>query len=57
MGQTPERANDFGPRGARYEARVGDNHHHVACRSCGAIADADLAVGYTACLMAAAGSG
>ncbi len=27
---------------ARYEARVGDNHHHVICRSCGAIADVDL---------------
>jgi Fur family transcriptional regulator, stress-responsive regulator len=35
---------------ARYEARVGDNHHHVVCRSCGAIADVDCAVGYTACL-------
>ena len=33
------------PRGsvARYEARVGDNHHHVVCRSCGAIADVDCA--------------
>ena len=30
---------------ARYEARVGDNHHHVVCRSCGAIADVDCAVG------------
>lgn len=36
----------------RYEARVGDNHHHVVCRSCGAIADADCAVGYTPCLTA-----
>ena len=35
---------------ARYEARVGDNHHHVVCRSCGAIADVDCAVGYAACL-------
>jgi Fur family ferric uptake transcriptional regulator len=35
---------------ARYEARVGDNHHHVVCRSCGAIADVDCAVGYTPCL-------
>ena len=32
---------------ARYEARVGDNHHHVVCRSCGAIADVDCAVGET----------
>jgi Fur family transcriptional regulator, stress-responsive regulator len=35
---------------ARYEARVGDNHHHVVCRSCGAIADVDCAVGYVPCL-------
>jgi Fur family transcriptional regulator, stress-responsive regulator len=37
---------------ARYEARVGDNHHHVVCRSCGAIADVDCAVGATPCLTA-----
>ena len=37
---------------ARYESRVGDNHHHVACRSCGAIADVDCAVGITPCLTA-----
>ncbi|HEY2167487.1 MAG TPA: Fur family transcriptional regulator [Jatrophihabitantaceae bacterium] len=37
---------------ARYEARVGDNHHHVICRSCGAIADVDCAVGYVPCLTA-----
>jgi Fur family ferric uptake transcriptional regulator len=37
---------------ARYEARVGDNHHHVVCRSCGAIADVDCAVGDTPCLTA-----
>ncbi|MBI4941836.1 MAG: transcriptional repressor [Actinobacteria bacterium] len=37
---------------ARYEARVGDNHHHVVCRSCGDIADVDCAVGYTPCLTA-----
>ena len=30
---------------ARYESRVGDNHHHVVCRSCGSIADVDCAVG------------
>lgn len=36
---------------ARYEARVGDNHHHLVCRSCGAITDVDCAVGYTPCLM------
>ena len=38
---------------ARYEARVGDNHHHVVCRSCGVIADVDCAVGETPCLTAA----
>ena len=37
---------------ARYEARVGDNHHHVVCRSCGTIADVDCAVGGTPCLTA-----
>jgi Fur family transcriptional regulator, stress-responsive regulator len=42
---------------ARYEARVGDNHHHVVCRSCGAIADVDCAVGHTPCLTAADDSG
>jgi Fur family ferric uptake transcriptional regulator len=38
---------------ARYEARVGDNHHHVVCRSCGTIADVDCAVGEVPCLTAA----
>ena len=42
---------------ARYEARVGDNHHHVVCRSCGAIADVDCAVGYTPCLTADSDAG
>ncbi|HEX8768658.1 MAG TPA: Fur family transcriptional regulator [Jatrophihabitans sp.] len=37
---------------ARYEARVGDNHHHLVCRSCGTIADVDCAVGETPCLTA-----
>lgn len=35
---------------ARYEARVGDNHHHVICRRCGVIRDVDCAVGETPCL-------
>jgi Fur family ferric uptake transcriptional regulator len=35
---------------ARYEARVGDNHHHVVCRSCGKIADVDCAIGTAPCL-------
>ncbi len=38
---------------ARYESRVGDNHHHVVCRSCGEIADVDCAVGHVPCLTAA----
>lgn len=38
---------------ARYEARVGDNHHHLVCRACGAIADVDCAVGVAPCLTAA----
>ena len=38
---------------ARYETRVGDNHHHVVCRSCGHMEDVDCAVGYTPCLTAA----
>jgi Fur family ferric uptake transcriptional regulator len=37
---------------ARYETRVGDNHHHVVCRTCGAIADVDCAVGHAPCLTA-----
>jgi len=42
---------------ARYEARVGDNHHHVVCRSCGAIADVDCAVGHAPCLTASVDHG
>ncbi|HZC71982.1 MAG TPA: Fur family transcriptional regulator [Jatrophihabitans sp.] len=42
---------------ARYEARIDDNHHHVVCRSCGAIADVDCAIGDTPCLTAADDSG
>lgn len=37
---------------ARFEIRVGDNHHHVVCRGCGDIADVDCAVGDTPCLTA-----
>ncbi|HZW43282.1 MAG TPA: Fur family transcriptional regulator [Dermatophilaceae bacterium] len=37
---------------ARYESRVGDNHHHVVCRSCGFVADVDCAIGTTPCLTA-----
>ena len=42
---------------ARYDPRVGDNHHHVVCRSCGAVGDVDCAVGYTPCLTAADDAG
>ncbi|MFC3999040.1 Fur family transcriptional regulator [Nocardiopsis sediminis] len=47
------------PRGsvARYETRVGDNHHHVVCRSCEAIADIDCAVGHAPCLTASGDHG
>lgn len=37
---------------ARYESRVGDNHHHVVCRSCGVIGDVDCAKGDAPCLTA-----
>lgn len=42
---------------ARYEDRVGDNHHHLICRHCGQVVDVDCAVGATPCLTAAADSG
>ncbi len=49
----------FQPAGsvARYEARVGDNHHHLVCRSCGAVSDVDCAVGEAPCLTASDDSG
>ena len=49
----------FQPSGsvARYEARIGDNHHHLVCRSCGAIADVECAVGHAPCLTAPDDSG
>ena len=42
---------------ARYESRVGDNHHHVVCRSCGAVVDVDCAVGDAPCLTPADDAG
>src|ERR1700719_4585582 len=42
---------------ARYEDRVGDNHHHLICRTCGRMVDVDCAVGETPCLTAADDSG
>jgi Fur family transcriptional regulator, stress-responsive regulator len=47
------------PQGAvaRYEARVGDNHHHLVCRSCGRISDVDCAIGEAPCLTPSASQG
>ena len=42
---------------ARYETRVGDNHHHVVCRLCGATRDVDCAVGAAPCLSPSEASG
>jgi Fur family transcriptional regulator, stress-responsive regulator len=42
---------------ARYEDRVGDNHHHLICRTCSRMVDVDCAVGDTPCLTAADDSG
>ena len=42
---------------ARYEGRVGDNHHHLICRSCRRMVDVDCAVGDTPCLTAADDAG
>ena len=38
---------------ARYETRVGDNHHHIVCRTCGVIVDADCATGEPPCVQPA----
>jgi Fur family ferric uptake transcriptional regulator len=42
---------------ARYEDRVGDNHHHLICRSCGQMVDVDCAVGFAPCLTASEDAG
>jgi Fur family transcriptional regulator, stress-responsive regulator len=42
---------------ARYESRVGDNHHHVVCRSCGTIGDVDCVTGEAPCLVASDDNG
>jgi Fur family transcriptional regulator, stress-responsive regulator len=42
---------------ARYEGRVGDNHHHAVCRSCGVVADVDCAAGDAPCLTPPDGHG
>lgn len=42
---------------ARYESRVGDNHHHLVCRHCGSVTDVDCAVGHAPCLEPASDAG
>ena len=42
---------------ARYESRVGDNHHHMVCRSCATITDVDCSVGAAPCLTPPEGTG
>jgi len=42
---------------ARFEGRVGDNHHHLICRSCGAVSDVDCAIGHAPCLQPAGTTG
>ena len=42
---------------ARFETRVGDNHHHLICRVCGRTVDVDCAVGFAPCLTAVDGKG
>ncbi|MGY8687674.1 MAG: Fur family transcriptional regulator [Verrucomicrobiales bacterium] len=51
------RIQPAGSPAALYEDRVGDNHHHAICRSCGKTADVDCAVGSAPCLTAADESG
>ncbi|MDP9398366.1 MAG: transcriptional repressor [Actinomycetota bacterium] len=51
------RVEPAGSPAARFEARTRDNHHHVVCRSCGAVADVDCAVGAAPCLEPAATHG
>lgn len=49
----------FEPAGsaARYERRIGDNHHHLVCDRCGAVQDVDCAVGTAPCLTPSDGAG
>ena len=42
---------------ARFEVRVGDNHHHIVCRTCGAVADVDCTIGAAPCIEPAATHG
>jgi Fur family transcriptional regulator, stress-responsive regulator len=41
----------------RYEARVGDNHHHLVCRTCGRVVDVDCTTGSAPCLQPSDGAG
>jgi Fur family transcriptional regulator, stress-responsive regulator len=42
---------------ARFETRVGDNHHHLVCRSCGTVVDVDCTIGHAPCLQPSATAG
>src|ERR1022692_2752460 len=42
---------------ARYESRVGDNHHHIVCRGCAAVIDVDCVIGHAPCIEPAATAG
>ena len=42
---------------ARYEGRIGDNHHHIVCRRCGSVTDVDCATGRAPCLEPATDAG
>lgn len=42
---------------ARYESRVGDNHHHIVCRGCAAVVDVDCVIGHAPCIEPAATAG
>jgi Fur family ferric uptake transcriptional regulator len=48
---------ELGGSAARYESRVGDNHHHIVCRRCGTVADVDCVAGRAPCLNPAASLG
>jgi len=45
------RAGEPAGHPTRYERRTGDNHHHIVCRTCGALDDVDCATGHTPCLI------
>ncbi|WP_319454640.1 MULTISPECIES: Fur family transcriptional regulator [unclassified Mycobacterium] len=49
----------FEPAGsaALYERRIGDNHHHLVCESCGTVEDVDCAIGKAPCLHPSGGAG